>query len=400
MRICHVTPHLPPDQAANALLPYHLGEWAARWSADEVSYVSHPARQGGSTRVPLVTLPGPLVSIPLGRSSAAARRLKIDSLRALVAITRLAGPLIDGADVVHLHSNGLLVEACAWLAARRRKPTVLTLYGTEIWHYTPKRYLDLFTRAYCHASHVTFYSQGLLNHAIQAGLARRNVSVIYPPVADEFLRQRFSIREAREALGLRCRHLVVNVKRLHPLAGQRYLLQAMGEVIRFFPDSRLVVCGTGALLDELKLVARSAGVEAHTLFAGLVDNAAIAHYDMAADVFALPSLLEACPTVALEALACGTPVVSSDNPGGVELSDLFGIDVGIVPREDPLALAEGIINILETKRRVRVETLRQLKRDFTAEAVARQYFAVYREAAEVRAAPDAAADGTPDGVGS
>ena len=30
MRICHITPHLPPDQAANALLPYHLGMLGSR----------------------------------------------------------------------------------------------------------------------------------------------------------------------------------------------------------------------------------------------------------------------------------------------------------------------------------------------------------------------------------
>jgi hypothetical protein len=37
VRICHVTPHLPPDQAANALLPYHLGCWA-RDAGDDVSF--------------------------------------------------------------------------------------------------------------------------------------------------------------------------------------------------------------------------------------------------------------------------------------------------------------------------------------------------------------------------
>ena len=62
------------------------------------------------------------------------------------------------------------------------------------------------------------------------------------------------------------------MKRLHPLAGQRYLLEALGEVIRTHPDTRLVICGTGPLLDELKDVARANGVQGHVTFAGLVDN--------------------------------------------------------------------------------------------------------------------------------
>ena len=75
---------------------------------------------------------------------------------------------------------------------------------------------------------------------------------------------------------MRQRHVLVNVKRLHPLAGQRYLLEALGEVVRTHPDTRLVICGTGPLLDELKGVARANGVRAHVTFAGLVDNQTIA----------------------------------------------------------------------------------------------------------------------------
>ncbi len=83
-----------------------------------------------------------------------------------------------------------------------------------------------------------------------------------------------------------------------------------------YPDAELVICGTGALLPGLRAVARSAGVERHVRFTGLVDNALVARYCAAADAFVLPSLLEALPTVAVEALASGTPVVSADNPGG------------------------------------------------------------------------------------
>lgn len=380
MRICHVTPHLPPDQAANALLPAHLGRWAVA-SGAEVTYIAHPPRQAAAGRADHQQFPGSIASIPLQPvSSGLGRHLKVDAIRRFLTVARLAAPLIGACDLVHLHSNGLLVETCAWLAARKRKPAVLTLYGTEIWHYERRRLVDLFTRAYRQAACVTFYSQGLLNHAVEIGLARRNVTVIYPPVADEFLGDQMGKQEARESLGIHNRHLIVNVKRLHPLAGQRFLLQAMGEVIRWFPDSRLVICGTGTLLGELKQAARSAGVEGHVTFAGLVDNRTVARYDTAADVFVLPSLLEACPTVALEALACGTPVVSSDNPGGLELNDLFGIDVAVVPRENDLALATAIIDVLEMRRRVRPETRRALRLNFSPRAVAAQFFAVYEKA--------------------
>ena len=175
---------------------------------------------------------------------------------------------------------------------------------------------------------------------LPAGRARRSRSTTQTPQA-----------EARGALGITTAHLLVNVKRLHPLAGQRYLLEAMTDVVREHPDTRLVICGTGALLPELQAVARSAGVERHVTFAGLVDNAVVARYCAAADLFVLPSLLEALPTVAVEALACGTPVISSDNPGGVELNGVFGDDVAVVPREQPLALARAIVAFLDDKRR-------------------------------------------------
>jgi glycosyltransferase involved in cell wall biosynthesis len=191
--------------------------------------------------------------------------------------------------------------------------------------------------------------------------------------------------------------VVVNVKRLHPLAGQRFLIEAMGEVVREFPDTRLVICGTGPLLEELRNVARSAGVERHVAFAGLVDNTTVARYCAAADVFVLPSLLEALPTVAVEALACGTPVISSDNPGGLELNDLFGADVEIVPREHVEALADAIRARLRSHRRTLPSTRTVIEQQFRQSSVAEQYWRAYADARARGHAPnahatDAAAD--------
>ncbi len=376
MRIVHVTPHLPPDQAANALLPFQLGEWA-RARGDEVVFIAHPPAQGGG-RSAEDAANGRII-VPRTNHGVFQKVLRTGSIAGAMRIRREATPHLLDADVVHIHSNGLLPEIAAQIAARRRRPIVLTLYGTEIWHYRRKRLgPDLFTRAYRAASAVTFYSGRLLERARELGLDRRGLHVIYPPVAPSFRHHDAEAqRQARAALGISAPHLLVNVKRLHPLAGQRYLLEAFPSVLREHPGTHLVICGTGALLPELQSMARSAGMERHVTFAGLVDNAQVARYCAAADLFVLPSLLEALPTVAVEALASGTPVVSSDNPGGVELRGAFGDDVHVVPREHAAALGQAIVSRLRAPSRTSAATQAIVEQRFRAAAVARQYWDLY-----------------------
>jgi glycosyltransferase involved in cell wall biosynthesis len=373
MRILHVTPHVPPDQAANALLPWQLGNWASQ-QGDRVEYVAHPPRAEGQ-----VTLAGPVSWVPRRTRRFYDRAIPIGAFSAGLRIRQALTPAIAAADLVHVHSNGLLAELAVLMSQQHGKPVVLTLYGTEIWHYEPKHGRpDLFTRAYHAASAVTFYSERLMTRARELGLTRRAMHAIYPPVAEVFRWHDTADQlETRVTLGIQNRHLLLNVKRLHPLAGQRYLLEAMNEVIRTHPDTRLVICGTGALADDLRATARSAGVERHVEFKGLVDNATIARYCGAADLFVLPSLLEALPTVAVEALASGTPVASSDNPGGLELNELFGPDVAIVPREQPLPLAAAITDFLDNKRRAYASTRDTLAREFSPAAVAARYRDLY-----------------------
>jgi glycosyltransferase involved in cell wall biosynthesis len=387
MRICHVTAHLPPDQAANALLPLHLGQWA-RQAGDEPSYVAHPPRAlGGATESALRAveqeLPGPVTWIgPRSHRTRVPVVAQISSLRELARIRRIALPCLAGADVVHIHSNGLLPEASALLAARLRKPFVLTLYGTEIWHYRRRRFgADLFTRAYRAAAHVTFYSGFLRDRAIDLGLQRAGLSVVYPPVAPYFARRDEAARiAARAELGLREANILVNVKRLHPLAGQQRLIEAMPGILRAHPDTRVVICGSGPMRDELLARASELGVADKLTLTGLVDNRTVARYQEAADLFVLPSELEALPTVAIEALASGTPVVSTDNPGGIELGRLFGDDVRVVPKADPAAFARAVVDFLERRRRTLPGTDSVLAREFSQAVTSSRFAAIYRNA--------------------
>lgn len=309
--------------------------------------------------------------------------LRIESLAAARRIARAAAPLLERAGLVHLHGNGLLTEVVSWLAARRGLPTVLTLYGTEVWHYRRRRPVDLFTRMYVRADRVTFYSAGLHDRALAIGLGRPGLSVTYPPVVERFAPASDEERRAlRRSLNLTRRLVLVNVKRLHPLAGQRYLIDAFAALLREHPDAELVICGTGPLRAELEGRASALGIAGHVRFAGLVDNERVADYNRAADLFVLPSLLEALPTVAVEALACGTPVVSADHPGGVELHTLFGEDVTVVPREQDAPLAEALSRFLAAPRRTLPATEATLAREFRPHAVRDRYLAVYRAARE------------------
>ena len=73
-------------------------------------------------------------------------------------------------------------------------------------------------------------------------------------------------------------------------------------------------------------------------------------------------------------------MISTDNPGGLELNDVFGPDVAIVPREQPITLGLAIVRFLEDKRRTSASTRETIERDFRASAVASRYRALYERA--------------------
>jgi glycosyltransferase involved in cell wall biosynthesis len=79
-------------------------------------------------------------------------------------------------------------------------------------------------------------------------------------------------------------------------------------------DARLLILGEGSLRGELEAMARDLGVSARLSMPGFVADPS--HYFARADLFTLSSTAEGLPTVIIEALAQGTPVVSTDCPSG------------------------------------------------------------------------------------
>jgi teichuronic acid biosynthesis glycosyltransferase TuaC len=379
MRVCMVTPHLPPEQSANALLPALLGDaLAARGIVTE--YVAHPSRAEVDLKV---GAPSAATYVPRRGPD----RFSRSRLGAVVSGTRMAlgaGRTIGASDLIHLHGNGFIVEIGAWLAKRHRKPYVITLYGTDISAYDATRNAR-FGRVVREAACRVFYSRGLLQHAERIGLSPHPSTVIYAPVNSAFHPVDEETRQSiRRQLGITDEPLLLTVKRLHPVAGHEIVLRAMPSILAAFPNTRLWIAGDGPLRGELERQAQDLKIQSHVRFLGRLDNTSLPRYYAAADLFVLPSEVESWGTVMLEALACGTPVVTTDTIGGVEVRDRFPEDVQVVQKGRPEDLAAAVCVELQQRRRTTGDALRRIQTAFSVDACATQYLDVYKGALGAR----------------
>jgi glycosyltransferase involved in cell wall biosynthesis len=366
LKILMVTPHLPPYQAANALLPHVLGlELEKR--GHEVSFLTFKTSDPERARTAYI-----------GRRTRF-RVTRIPQVLEAMETRRKARPLLEAADIVHVHSNTWMNQVAARTAVQLGKPYVLTHYGTEIWHHDGRN--RAFRTLNQHARHTTFYSAALLARARELNVPIREASVVYPAVDLLFsplaAPERHAVRAPLVGSG---ESMLFNVKRLHPLADHATLLRAFALLDPPRAKVRLVIAGSGDERGSLESLSKELGISSRVRFLGLVPNQEVAKLHAAADLFVLSSRLEATPTVVLEALACGTRVVSTDNPGGLELGEMFPDDLRLVPRENPQALADGIAAALRENRRISERTSRVIDERFSLRGLVDRYREIYEAA--------------------
>ena len=136
---------------------------------------------------------------------------------------------------------------------------------------------------------------------------------------------------------------VIAVGNLRPEKGHDVLIDAAPHVLRRYPDARFDIVGGGPLRPSLIERAAERRVAHAVTFLGQRDDVA-AQLD-AADLFVLPSRMEAFPNAVLEAMAAGLPVVASDAGGIPELVD-DGRTGLLAPVGDPVALADRICQLI------------------------------------------------------
>jgi D-inositol-3-phosphate glycosyltransferase len=191
------------------------------------------------------------------------------------------------------------------------------------------------------------------------GADRDKISIV-PPGVDLGRFKPLPKAEARQHLGIPAHHqMILFVGRIQPLKGIDILLKALAQVRAREPAITENMCLSiiggdpnpdsdieQAEFDRLGVLRSELGIGDLVTFLGAKDQDSLVYFYSAAEMVVMPSHYESFGMVALEAMACGTPVIASD-VGGLSFSIEDGFNGYLVPGRDPQALADKIILLLK-----------------------------------------------------
>jgi D-inositol-3-phosphate glycosyltransferase len=121
--------------------------------------------------------------------------------------------------------------------------------------------------------------------------------------------------KARVELGLNHQKIMLFVGRLEPLKGLEQLLKALSQITDTETPKLLIVGGDEYSQDRVQALQKMAmelQVQDRISFIGSVEQEKLPLFYNAADICVIPSYYESFSLVALESLACGTPVIATD----------------------------------------------------------------------------------------
>lgn len=288
-------------------------------------------------------------------------------------------------DLLHVH-YAIPHATSAWIAREmlgkvgQDVQVITTLHGTDITIVGQDPSFHSITKFSIEKSDgLTAVSDYLRRETYTAfGCSSCDVEVIHnfidPLVYD---RSRYS-HALRGQIGA-SRRVLMHISNFRPVKRVRDIIEIFAAVNREIP-SALVMVGDGPDRGIAEQHARSLGVESSTFFLGKID--AVAPLLASSDLFLLPSQSESFGLSALEALACGVPVVAS-KAGGLAEVVIDGVTGALREVGDVPAMAQAAVEILRDRERwrsVSEAAALDARARFAQEDIVAQYEAYYQRA--------------------
>jgi glycosyltransferase involved in cell wall biosynthesis len=259
---------------------------------------------------------------------------------------------VKSSDIVHAHGHPYLASIIIGkLAKRYSKPFVLTQHNTFIKYDSVfdkiERLNDLIIgkETLKEADKIIAVSNATRDYVLSLGAEPGKVKVVHNGVDLNRFRPIAGIHnEMRRKLGISKKAVVVlTVRRLVYKNGIDTLIDAANSAVKKNPNIIFLVVGKGPSQNSVRAKIKQLGLENNFRLAGFVSDEELPFYYNVADFFVLPSKSgEGLALVALEAMACGLPVIATD-VGGINevLMDKYG---KLVPPNMPEMLAKSILD--------------------------------------------------------
>ena len=162
--------------------------------------------------------------------------------------------------------------------------------------------------------------------------------------------------------------------RLDEVKNHKLLLSAFREILKSYPENKLIIAGDGILRGELEQYIAKYGMEQNVSMAGNIADMERLYKE--ADVLVLTSLSEALPTVVIEAMASGLPVIASEVGGIPDIVKENGIRFPSGNKKRLVEAMERMITDNKMRERMSEEGLRMVTQFDSAES-ARNYQNLY-----------------------
>lgn len=281
-------------------------------------------------------------------------------------------------DLIHAHEFDANVQGAA-VAVHLGIPLVATVHGKHyFWEKLRRR---LAYRWVSRRATMVAVSEDLKRFIVEkVGVSSDRITVLYNGVDVPPIPVLADIEACRREMNLQGTDRVVGVVgNLYPVKGHQYLIDAIPEVLKKYPDTSFVFAGRGQLETALKQQVNRLGLGTRVHFLGLRQD--IPRILALLDVFVLPSLSEGLSMAILEAMMAGKPVIVTRVGGNPEIV-LEGETGFLVPPKDSPALAASLIALLKNRHLASEfgeNGKRRAERQFSLQTMVSSYQALYDE---------------------